>query len=183
MVWNWQHSNLHRFFAGLVEDAFCVQTGVCDPSLTDYIVQLLIDFTHVDRIYKLRDAEGNRLESIVAILHSLKEDHVAHNGPERRDAHRYIGDYTLFWTGVFPEVLRSRRDGVNPDQMVDLIGQGKRSYAIASDLYDDDSIPPRTVFRRLSDDFEFCAHGLGLVRRSWEQKDFAGWCDDGQLLY
>jgi hypothetical protein len=53
--------------------------------------------------------------------------------------------------------------------LLDYVAQGKRSYAIVSDLVRDNDRPPPALFRRLSDDFEFCIHGLGLVRRGWEE--------------
>src|SRR5262249_61372921 len=82
-----------------------------------------------------------------------------------RRGHRHVGDFTLFWTGVYPEAL-GRLQGTNsPDRLIDYQRQGKRSYYVASTLDDDRG----TVFRRLSDQFELCAFGLSRVRREWEK--------------
>lgn len=174
---------IRRLFAGLVEHAFYTQIGVCDPKLMDYLLMLLLDFIHVDRLYKIRDANGKRLESIAEMLDFQESDPRINTVIPKRDFHRYIGDFALFWTGVFPEGLRRRRHTPNPDHLIDYVGRGKKSYAIASSLYDEESDPPSSLFRRLSADFEVYAHGLCLVRRGWEQRHFEGSEDTGPLLY
>jgi hypothetical protein len=80
---------------------------------------------------------------------------------------RYIGDLTLFWTGVYPEALRPRNAGA--DRLQEFVLRGKRSYGIAGDLARPDSEPPGELLRRLSREFEACVHGLNLVRASWER--------------
>ena len=91
-------------------------------------------------------------------------------GRTRREVHRHIGDFTLFWTGVYPEVLRRLRSAASRDHFIDYCEQGKRSYYIASTF---DEAPYRDeapVLRRLSEEFELCAYGLSQVRREWERK-------------
>ncbi len=184
---NFQHHPLKKLFAGFVEHAFSVEVGLCAPRLTNYLVDMLLDFIHVDRLYKLRDAEGHRLESIaamLAVLESLEpQANLSASAPQEREIHRHIGDFALFWTGLFPEGLRRRPVGLNPDHLVDYVGHGKESYAIASTLFGEDVDPPGSVFRHLSEEFELCAHGLGLVRRRWEEYGFEGPAVDPRLLY
>lgn len=172
---------LRRLFAGLVEHAFQTQVGLCDPNLTDYMADLLVSFTHVDRLNAIREARGKRWEQIAFMLMLQCEDRPASGAERDREVYRHIGDYTLFWAGIYPEQLKraSRRP---EDVLLDYVTQGKRSYAIVSDLVDDDDRPPPALFRRLSDDFEFCIHGLGLVRRGWEEVIHHGG-DAGELIY
>lgn len=159
---------LRRLFRGLVEDAFCSQVGVADPGLTDYLAELLVSFSHMDRLHAIRNASGKKLDQIAAMLSVLDGDRAVGGVDRDRMMYRHIGDYTLFWAGVYPEQLkRAARD--RTDVLLDYVSQGKRSYAIASKLADDDARPPSRLFRHLSDDFEFCVYGLGLVRRGWEQ--------------
>jgi hypothetical protein len=80
---------------------------------------------------------------------------------------QYIGDFTLFWAGVYPEILRPRHCGV--DRLVPYVQVGKRSYGIASELSGTHDVPPAELLAQLSDQFEFCVHGLHLVRAGWEQ--------------
>lgn len=162
-------SPLHRLFAGLVEHVFFVDFGVCEPPIVQYLANLLTQFTHVDNIYCLQDARGRPLEEIAEMIADTDL------GPETTGQqrtwliHRHIGDYTLFWTGVYPEGLRRLQMPHRADHFIDFLHQGKRSYAIASDLGDEDSDPPPPLLRRLSEDFELCMHGLGRVRQGWER--------------
>ena len=159
---------LRRLFVGLVEDAFCSKVGVCDPSLTDYLADLLVSFTHIERLNTIQNAAGKRLDQIAAML-AVLDDELPERGVNRdRTVYRHIGDYTLFWAGVYPEQLK-RAARVRSDVLLDYVSQGKRSYAIVSQLADDDDRPPPALFRHLSDDFESCLYGLGLVRRGWEE--------------
>lgn len=159
---------LRRLFAGQVEDAFCATIGLCDPSLTDYMADVLVNFTHIDRFKVIRNAQGRELEQIATML-ALACDDVP-SSPRDRDRlmYRNIGDYTLFWAGVYPEQIR-RAHRQRADVILDFVSQGKRSYAIVSRLAGEDDIPPASLFRHLSEDFEYCLYGLNLVRRNWEQ--------------
>ncbi|MCH8924028.1 MAG: hypothetical protein IIA67_12870, partial [Planctomycetes bacterium] len=92
---------LHRFFAGLSEQTFEVRLGVVDPPLVDYISQLLTRFVHTNMIYRIRDLAGRRLLEIAEMLAEAE----ARVGVARREAHRHVGDFILFWSGVYPEAL------------------------------------------------------------------------------
>ncbi len=66
--------------------------------------------------------------------------------------------------------------------LLDCVSQGTRSYAIVSELACSDDALPAALFRDLSEDFEYCLYGLGLVRRGWEGGS-AGVESDRELLY
>ena len=93
-------------------------------------------------------------------------------GTARRQVHRHIGDFTLFWAGVYPEALRELQSPAKKDHFIDYCSQGKRAYRIASGIDADDSEgAPSDVLERLSREFEMCAYGLREVRREWERRD------------
>ena len=176
-----QDHPLRRLFTGLVEHAFCVEVGMCDPALTEYLADLLVEFTHIDRFRAVRRSQDKRLDQIATVLVALSGE--TPETPIERDRAMYknIGDYTLFWAGVYPEQLRcSPRPS---DVLLNYISQGKRSYAIVSQLAREDDTPAPSLFRHLSDDFEFCLYGLGLVRRGWERSTRTPGCDGRELLY
>ena len=169
---------LRRLFAALVEHAFCAEVGLCDPSLTDYLADLLVNFTHVDRFRLIQDSHGKRLEQIAAMLAVTSDEQATSRLERDRVMYRHIGDYTLFWAGVYPEQLK--RSARSPsDVLLSYVSQGKRSYAIVSELAREDDALPASLFRHLSEDFEFCLYGLGLVRRGWEKVEHG----TGELLY
>jgi hypothetical protein len=158
---------LRRLFGGLTEHAFLQTLGLADPPLTDYLSGLLSRFVSCDAIFRLRDAEGKRLEEVVAML--IEAEAMPAEGRTRREYHRHIGDFTLFWTGVYPEMLRKLRSAMMRDQFIDYCEQGKRSYYIASTFEDEPFRDEAPVLRRLSEGFELVAYGLNQVRREWER--------------
>jgi hypothetical protein len=154
-------------FAGLTEHTFHTALGVADPPLTDYLSTLLSRFLHIDALWRLRDARGKRLEEVAEMM---IEAEALPEGRTRREVHRHIGDFTLFWTGVYPEALQRLRSVLNKDHFIDYCAQGKRSYYIASTFADDPFREEAPVLRRLSEEFELCAYGLNQVRRQWERQ-------------
>jgi hypothetical protein len=160
-------SVLYRFFSGLAEYTFEARLGVADPPLVDYIAALLTRFVHCDTIYSVRSPAGRRLEEVAAMMLEAEE----RVGNPRREVHRHIGDFTLFWTGVYPEALRRLKSASRFDYFIDYCEQGKRAYHIAATIPAEDRPEENEVLERLSHDFELCAYGLGEVRREWERRD------------
>jgi len=158
---------VRRLFAGLTEQTFLNILGMGDPQLVDYLSSLLSRFIHVDAIYRLRSAQGRRLEEVADMM--LEAEALPPGGRTRREIHRHIGDFTLFWTGVYPEALARIRSALRKDHFIDYCEQGKRSYYIASTFADDPYADEAPVLRRLSQEFELCAYGLNHVRHEWER--------------
>jgi hypothetical protein len=171
---------LRRLFAGITEQTFINTLGVADPPLIDYLSVLLSRFVHRDAIYRLRDSRGRRLEEVVDMM--LEAEALPPEGRTRREVHRHIGDFTLFWTGVYPEALRRLRSVMTRDHFVDYCEQGKRSYYIASTFEDEPYRNEAPVLRRLSKEFELCAYGLSQVRREWQRHPDAAGPDLPHLL-
>ncbi len=167
---NRPHGTLHRFFAGLTEFAFQTRLGVADPRLTDYLTDLLTRFVRLDAIFQLRDLAGRRLEEVATMLLEAE----ARVGDPRRAAHRHIGDFALFWTGVYPEALARLQSAPRKDYFLDYCAQGKRAYHIASTIPVAGDQDDGEVLERLSHDFELCAYGLGEVRREWQRREGDG---------
>jgi hypothetical protein len=159
---------LRRLFAGLTEQTFMATLGVADPPLTDYLSELLSRFIHLDAVYRLRNPSGRRLEEVAEML--LEAEAMPPEGRTRREVYRHIGDFTLFWTGLYPEALRRLRSALTKDHFIDYCEQGKRSYYIASTFEEEPFREEAPVLRRLSEGFELCAYGLTQVRREWERR-------------
>ena len=155
---------LRRLFAALAEHTFQVELGVADPPLTDYLVELLVRFTRSDTIFSYRDTEGRRLEEVVDLL----EEAGHRDARPKREIHRHIGDYTLFWSGVFPEALPRLQSADRKDHLIDYSRAGRESYYIASTFEQEPFDAEAPVLRRLSKDFELCRYGLNQVRREWD---------------
>jgi hypothetical protein len=158
---------LERFFEGLAEYAFETRLGIADPPLVDYLADMLARFIRYDAVYAIRSLTGRRMDEVVDMLAEAQ----LRVGSARREIHRHIGDFTLFWTGVYPEALLRLRGANRKDYMVDYCEEGKRAYLIASTIPTADDPPPSDVLERLSREFEICVQGLGEIRRELERRD------------
>lgn len=168
---------LYHFFAGLAENTFHARLGVADTRLVEYLAELLTRFAHADALYDVRSLTGRRLEEVAEMMVEAGE----RVGEARRAVHRQIGDFTLFWTGVFPEALCRLQHPTRKDHLLDYCDQGKRSYYIASRMRSESNAQECEVLERLSHEFEMCVRGLGEVRREWERRDAEGSAPGGPL--
>jgi hypothetical protein len=157
---------LDRFFRGFSEYIFHSRLGVTDTELVGYVGELLIRFTKTDSLTRMKTFTGRPALEVVGMLAEAQH----RIGVARREVHRHIGDFTLFWTGLYPESLRERPDHV--DQFSSYCHQGKRAYEIAAEIEpDSEHVAPSALLKRISDQFEMCAYGLREVRRQWETPD------------
>lgn len=163
---------LRRLFAGLTEQTFLTLLGIGDPRLVDYLSELLSRFVHVNAIFRLRNTQGRRLEEVADMM--IEAEALPPEGRTRREVYRHIGDFTLFWTGVYPEALARMQSVLCKDHVVDYTQQGKRSYYLASRFDEGTYRDEAPVLRRLSDEFELVAYGLNHVRKEWERVQLGG---------
>ncbi len=168
-------SVLDRFFRGLSESIFHAKLGVADVQLVDYLSDLMSRFVRVESLHRVRRPDGQPVTEVFQMF-SEAENRI---GLARREVHRHIGDFTLFWSGMYPERLRRAKAGVR-DGYLNYCAQGKRAYAIAAEIEGGDERPPCELLQQLSQQFELCAYGLREVRREWEESGGAG--GDGLLL-
>lgn len=158
---------VRRFFAGVTEYVFQTRLGVADPPMVDYISELLSRFLRSEDVYAVRSPRGDRLTQVADML----EEASHRRGPAKRQLHRHIGDYTLFWTGLYPEVADRMQRSSGKDVLLDYRDQGKRNYLIASTIPVEREQAPSEVLERLSDCFDICTYGLQEVRKAWEEDD------------
>jgi hypothetical protein len=159
---------LRTLFSRMVEQVFLSEVGICDMKLTEYLTQMLVEFVHVDDVYRLRDVDGHAIREVSRMRADACLGPNVGEHDRRRLVNRYIGDYTLFWTGVYPEQLRGRRNA-GVDRLQVYLLEGKRSYGIASEMSQAGEEPPGDLLRQLSEQFECCVHGLSLVRAGWQE--------------
>jgi hypothetical protein len=160
---------LWHLFEQLIERAFLTGVGVYDSQVYKYLADVLTDFAHVKRLYKVRTLAGRPISEIADMLAEASVGMNATSFNREREVHKHIGDFALFWTGLYPEALPRLQSACRKDQLIDYVAQGKSSYAIAAShnygAYRDEA----QVLRRLSDDFEVCMYGLNIVRREMDR--------------
>jgi len=160
---------LRELFHSLVVDAFHRTLGLRQREISAYLADMLTEFAHSDALYRIRNAEGVRLDEVAAMLMEADVTLNATSFDQERAVHKHIGDFTLFWAGVYPEALRQRRQPGRADHLVDYVRQGKQSYYIVSTFQQGRYARDADLFRQLSAEFELCQYGLNLVRRAWER--------------
>ena len=158
---------LRQLFVALTEKSFTEHLGWPDLNVTSYLSNLLVDFTHADQLYKIRNQQDQPVDTVVDLLFESEVMLEARSLDRERDVHRHIGDFTLFMAGLFPEYLRRLKSAgliYHKDFLVDYVKTGKRSYGIVAQIGRGDSESNPPLFQKLSENFELCITGLGFVR-------------------
>jgi hypothetical protein len=87
-----------------------------------------------------------------------------------RQVRKHIGDYTLFFAGMFPVSInhfRLRRQRM--ESFVDLMKAGKESYYIVSKFEYFEYAKVAPLFAQLSNRFEQCVFGLNRVKKELQE--------------
>ncbi len=166
-----QHS-LRKLFVILTEKNFYERLGWPDVHVIKYISDLLVDFIHMENVYKLKSASGKQFKEVAQMLLEGENQSIAGSKEREREIHRHIGDYTLFMMGIFPEYLRRLKTSVlisHPDVLMDYVKVGKRSYRIVSEFSSGSFREIAPLFRKLSEHFELCVMGLAYIRHDMDR--------------
>jgi hypothetical protein len=159
---------LREYFHEAVHDSMSRRLGLAETEdLELYMADLLARFIHEEKIFALRDGHGRRVKSLPDMLAEGDIRLNADSFEREREVHRHVGDFLLFWSGLFPEFLESVGASAG-DGLIDAVRQGSESYFIVSsfDYAPFDGEAP--MFRKLSREFEACRTGLNLIRSSFE---------------
>lgn len=162
---------LRHFFKDIVQRHFESDLQLTDRRLASYVSDLLVNFTHVDMLYRIRDSRGRQLEDVGEMLLESHPLLGAGSFDREREVRKHVGDYVLFMTGLFPESLRGpqRFRQLRLDVFVDYIMAGKESYTVVSAFNQFEYKDEAPLFRRLAENFELCVFGLNLVKQDLER--------------
>ena len=160
---------LRTLFTELVQRRIMGTAQLNDIPACKYIAGILIDFCHVDSLYKIRNSKGKRLEEVGEMLIASNPLLEGRSFIHEREVRKHIGDYTLFLAGIFPEYVgRLRQEKTRLDSLVDYLKAGKESYSVVAAFDQFEFKREAPLFRRLADRFELCVFGLNLVKRDLE---------------
>lgn len=163
---------LRTLFLVLIERAFSDDLRWEDRYVSKYIADLMTEFAHMDRLYPLRDGSGQSIDTVAEMLAEGDVRMNAASFEREREVHKYIGDYILFMTGIFPEYLKRLKIArmiISPDYLLDYVKVGKKSYRIVSEFDFGPYKESTPLYRKLSDNFEACILGLGSVRKQMDR--------------
>jgi hypothetical protein len=166
---------LKGFFLAMVRKSF-EQLGVGDQYIADYMATMLAEFSRSDRWLAMRNAEGQRLRSVVEMMLSQiaqipSDDEMRVVG--ERAVRKYVGDYTLFMSGLF------RRFVERGGYLNFYLEEGARSYRMVSELEVALYRPGFLMFEELSNRFEHYSGALDYMRKCFfvpapHENPFAG---------
>ena len=157
--------SLRRLFEELVWRHFFEDLQLEEPPVAQYVTELLADFSSGDKIYSIRNAKGQTLDGIGELLLESNPLLSASSFDREREIRKYVGDYTLFMTGLFPESVAKVRKTLGLEAFIDFVRAGKESYAIVSSFDQFEYREAAPLFRRLSEHFELCVNCLNMVKQ------------------
>ena len=162
---------LQKLFVELVGRHYAEEIGIRDPQIVGYVAHLLSEFCDVEQLYKIRGSAGQPLTDVGEML--VESNPVFGPAPSfdrERQVRKHIGDYTLFFTGMFPESInhfRLRRNRL--EGFVDWMKAGKESYFIVSKFEHFEYAKVAPLFASLSHHFEQCVYGLNRVKNDLQE--------------
>lgn len=161
---------LQQLFMELVGRHYAHEIGIRDPQVVGYVAHLLAEFCDAEQMCKVRNASGRPLSDVGEML--LESDPVYGPAPSfdrERQVRKHIGDYTLFFAGMFPESINhSRLRRQRLENLVEWVKAGKESYYIVSKFEYFEYAKVAPLFAQLSQKFEECVYGLNLVKNELE---------------
>ena len=175
---------LQQLFQELVRRHYAEEIGIRDPQVVAYVSTLLAEFCDADQLYKIRDAANRPLSDVGEML--LESDPVYGPAPSfdrERQVRKHIGDYTLFFAGMFPESInhfRLRRQRL--ENFVEWMKAGKESYYIVSKFEHFEYAKVAPLFANLSQNFESCVYGLNMVKSDLEEMQHPIVRDTNELI-
>jgi len=162
---------LQQLFVELVGRHYAEEIGIRDPQLISYVAHLLTEFCDAEQLFKIRNAAHRPLSDVGEML--LESDPVYGPAPSfdrERQVRKHIGDFTLFFAGMFPESVnhhRLRRQRL--ESLIDWMKAGKESYYIVSKFEHFEYAKVAPLFANLSRNFEECVYGLHRVKNELQE--------------
>ncbi|HWZ44241.1 MAG TPA: hypothetical protein VNW97_12250 [Candidatus Saccharimonadales bacterium] len=161
---------LQRFFREIVERNYG-GLGIRDLEVQSYVAGLLAEFCESGNISRIRGEDGRPLLDLGEMLRQA--DPVYGPAPSfdrERQVRKHIGDYSLFFTGMFPEsISRHHWRRAHSVDLLDFIHAGKESYFIVSKFEHFEYAKVAPLFRQMSQEFERLVYGLNQVKNEMRE--------------
>ena len=164
------HQTLKGLFEEVIRRNFEESVHLADRDVMKYVADLLLRFSRTEELYRIRDACGQALEGVGEMLIASNPLLEAASFDTEREVRKHIGDFTLFFAGLFPEAINQwRLRRARLDALLDYIETGKESYYIVSEFNQFEYQATAPLFKKMSEEFERCVFGLNLVKRDLER--------------
>lgn len=135
-----------------------------DTQISNYIANMLTQFTESTRLYSVREDEKKSLQYIFdMIADSMQSDNI-----KKFYIYCHIGNYTLFMTGMIPEYIKHRyeykRRPIDSKYYVDF---GKTYYGLASEHTNARKNRLTDTLSQLSEGFEVVAQVINFMNKEY----------------
>ncbi len=151
-------ATIRSYFSKLVKMSFFDLGKQQDSVEATYLTDMLTEFARTERLYKIQDSGGTKIQTIVEMLietQSIKDE----SAESEREVRKYVGDFSLFMSGIF-------RDYVNRGSYLRYyMDEGMKSYFVVSRIDLEMGKGDPIMFSRLSREFEFYSGALDYMRR------------------
>jgi hypothetical protein len=149
-----ERAALLAFFLPLTRQT-CEELAVGDQTVSAYLADVLVEFARSDLLYRLRAPAGRRVTSVVEML---TLERVLPDREGERAFRRYLGDYTLFMSGLFRPFVE--REGYLEWYLL----EGARAYSQVARLAGG-TRRDRMLYEELSVRFEHYSGALDYLRK------------------
>ena len=149
---------LRQFLFSMTTTSF-ESAGLPDRDLIGYVTDVLVDFAHMDNLYRFMDEPGRRRAGKPGDMIEELEEAGRQGLWPQPELRRHIGDSCLFFAGIYPEHLEGDARRYKPQAFVQI---GAESYRKVSEY---EAVGPSAkLFRKLSSEFEECVGALHIER-------------------
>lgn len=146
------------YFYILVRNVF-QKSGVEDRAVADYVAEVLAEFAQTERARCVMPAGPNLLDYFFEMLSAL-------NTADDRTSffiRAHIGNYSLFFSGVFPDRIRFRAEARGFPDMKYYVSLGRTQFRAASDHRLARKYEVAGIFNTLSERFETTRRALNDI--------------------
>jgi hypothetical protein len=153
-------SRLNRFFDWLIRRTFH-DLRIKEPTIAQYISGLLAEFARTENLYKIRNLQGKRLETVVELLlEAARMEELGSDLEKEREIYKHTGDYILFMSGIF-------REHVEKNAFLGYyLEEGGRAYQAVFDM-DLMLHKPGYLFLELAQRFEFYSGAVHYMKKAF----------------
>lgn len=135
-----------------------------NTQVSNYIANMLTQFTESSRLYNVSEDEKKSHQYIVDMI----ADSIQSDNFKKFYIYCYIGNYTLFLTGMIPEYIKHRYE--NKRRPIDnqyYVGFGKTYYGLASEHTNARKSRLTDTLLQLSEGFEAVVQVLSFMNREY----------------
>ena len=150
------------YFYLLVRHAF-QHVGLDDRTVSDYVAELLAEFSESTQLACPVDLPGASPECVVDMILAMQE----RSGEDQFSVQAHIGNYTLFMTGLYPERIAARRQRRGAPGINYYENMGSRHYQTASHSPMATRYGVSSVYQDLSGAFHEVRLALNTIRERY----------------